>query len=275
MALLVHGQVLAPRTLYRHVGIPLYISDVRVFRQQVVDNLEDIFLHFRITHIEDQLSAATAGADGAFRSFYHPFRMFLIEFTGRIRRLRLYPDAEFDVVLLGVLHKIAKSVWQLLLVDNPVAEGSIVGVAFVFIAKPAIVHHEELTAHVGNVAHHLVHVLLVDIEVDTLPRVEEYPAELIAMCETVLTTPFVEVARCTRQALLGESQCQYRRSECLAFLQLVETVLRVYTGDKAVILRVVGDDFQLVVSAIAESGSDNVTAVLLSLAIQGEHHLGV
>ena len=69
---------------------------------------------------------------------------------------------------------------------------------------------KELAAHISDVAHHLVHALLVDVEVDTLPAVEQYHALFVAVSEHILASPAVEVAAHAGESLFGEGQGQGR-----------------------------------------------------------------
>ena len=92
------------------------------------------------------------------------------------------------------LYKSWHTVGQLLTVNHPVAERRVVGLAWILVAKPSVVHNEQFAAHRGNVAHHLVHALLVDVEIHTFPAVEQNVAQLVAMGKHILASPLVEVA---------------------------------------------------------------------------------
>ena len=201
--------------------------------------------------------------------------MLLVEFTCRVGSLGLHPDAEFYSVALGVVDEILYTVGQFPFVDDPVAECRIIGIALILTAEPPVVHDKQLTAHSGDVAHHLVHILLVDVEVYALPRVQKYAAQVVAMGQTVLASPLMEVARRSRQSFVGEGEGEGRCGECLALPQMIETVVGVDSGNKAMIFRVVGDNLQFVVAAIAQCGPYHLTAVFLSLSVEREHHLSV
>ena len=56
---------------------------------------------------------------------------------------------------------------------------------------------------------------------------------------------------------------------------MIETVVGVDSGNKAMIFRVVGDNLQFVVAAIAQCGPYHLTAVFLSFPVEREHHLSV
>ena len=89
--------------------------------------------------------------------------------------------------------------------------------AGIFVAEPAVVHHEEFSAHGGDVSHHLGHALFVDVEIDSLPAVEQYVAFLVAVAEHILAPPTVEVAADSAEPLVAEGQRKGRSGEGLAF----------------------------------------------------------
>ena len=128
--------------------------------------------------------------------------MFLIELTGSVGCLWLYPYSELYSVLLGIIDEVFKSVRKLAGVDNPVAEGCIIGITLVFAAKPSVIHDKQFAAHIGNVSHHLVHVFLIDVEVNALPRVQKDAAKLIAMSQAIHSSPLMEVAGSARKTFL-------------------------------------------------------------------------
>jgi len=258
-----------------HVGVPLDVSDVGVLRHQVVDDREDEVLYLRVAHVENQLRAAAPEHGVSSRGLDDPVGVLLVEHALGVGHLRLYPDAELHAVLLGIVEEPLDAVRQFVFVDHPVAECAVVGLARIFLAKPAIVHDKELAAHIGDVAHHLVHALLVDVEVDTLPAVEQYHALLVAVGEHILASPAVEVTAHAGESLFGEGQGQGRCDEGLATAQMVFRIGLINACEEVVIAAVVGDSAQFVVTAIAEGSTDDVAAVLPSFAVEREHHLGV
>ena len=72
-----------------------------------------------------------------------------------------------------------------------------------------------------DISHHLIHTLLVDIEVNTLPRVQEDITLLITMSKHVLATPLVEVAAGTAQTLIGISKCKSWSLESFTLLEMI------------------------------------------------------
>ena len=105
-------------------------------------------------------------------------------------------------MLLGIAEQSLNALWQLVCIDYPVAEGAVVCLTRILHAEPAIIHYEELTTHRGDVAHHLVHAFLVDVEIDALPGVEQDLALLVTMSQHVFAAPLVEVAGYARESAL-------------------------------------------------------------------------
>ncbi len=123
--------------------------------------------------------------------------------------------------------------------------------------------------------HHLVHALLIDVKIDAFPRVQQDFAFLVAVGEHIVTAPFMKIARHARESFVRERQRQLRRYECLALLQVIFGIVLVDARKEIVILCVVGDHLQTVVARIAQCGTDDLSCVLLCLAVQREHHLRV
>ena len=96
-------------------------------------------------------------------------------------------------MFLCIAQKSLNAVWELIFVNHPVAQRAVISLTWILITKPSVIHHEEFSAHRGDIAHHLVHAFLVDIEIYALPRVKQYLTFLIAMHEHVLTSPLMEI----------------------------------------------------------------------------------
>ena len=198
VALVVHRQILRAVIRDGHIGIPLDIVNVRIFHHQIVDNGEHEVLHLGVAQVEHHLRTASSQHGLALRSLDNPFRMGFVEFGNGIGHLRLNPDTELDAVLAGVAQQSFDTLGQLVLVDHPVTEAGIVDLAGIFVTKPSVVHHEQLATHRGNVAHHLVHALLVNVEIDAFPRVQQDFALLVAVCQHVFAAPLMEIPRNSR-----------------------------------------------------------------------------
>ena len=85
----------------------------------------------------------------------------------------------------------------------------------------------------------------------------------------------MEVAAHATLSLAAVGQCEHRSGECLALLQVIFRRFLVYSGKELVALVVVGVYAQLVVSCVADGGTDHVALVLTSLTVERQHHLTV
>ena len=105
-----------------HVGIPLDIVYLRVFRHEVVNDGEHEVLHLGVREVEYQLRTTTTLYGVALGRLDNPVRMLLVELTHAIRHFWLYPDAKLDTVLLGVAQQSLDALRQFVLVNHPVAQ---------------------------------------------------------------------------------------------------------------------------------------------------------
>ncbi len=147
MALPVFRKILRAMVHYRHIGVPLDIVYLRIFRHDVIHNLEHEILYGRIAQIKHYLCTSTPEDRLTLRGLNDPVGMFFIKFADGIGHLRLYPDAEFDAMLLGALNKPGNTGRKLLRVHLPVSECTIVRYARILHAEPSVVHDEQFTAH--------------------------------------------------------------------------------------------------------------------------------
>ena len=242
-----------------HVSVPLYVVDFGILRHEVVYDGEHKVLHLRVGEVEHHLRAATSRAQFALRSLDNPVGVLVVELALGVRHLRLYPYTELHAQLLSLVEQAFYAVGQLLAVHLPVAERAVVGLARILLAEPSVVHHEQFAAHRLDVCHHLRHVLLVDVKVDTLPRVEQNLALAVGVGEFVLAAPAVEVAAHSAESLLAvRERCDWRH-EGLVLLQMILRVVVVDAGEELVILRLVGHGAQLVVAGVADGGADDAS----------------
>ena len=97
--LLVHRQIQRPHILYRGIGIPLQVGNLRILRQEVIDNLKREVLYLGIRHVEHQLRTTTAQFQFTALGLQCPFGVTLEEFALRIDGFGFYPDAKLDAFL--------------------------------------------------------------------------------------------------------------------------------------------------------------------------------
>ena len=178
-------------------------------------------------------------------------------------------------MLLGIAQQTLDTVGQLVLINLPVAESAVIRLTRILHTKPTIVHHEEFATHRGDVAHHLVHTRLIDVHVDTFPGVEQDLALLVAMSQLVVAAPLVEVAAYARESLLREAQGNGWCSENLTLLQMILGVVGIDACEEIVEIRIIRLHLQLVVAAIDDGRTNHVASILLTLAVEREHHLAM
>jgi len=77
--------------------------------------------------------------------------MLLVQLREGVAHLGLDPYAEADAAVGGGLHEAPDAVGELVGIDGPVAQRGGVVVARIFVAKPSVVHYEELAAQRGYV----------------------------------------------------------------------------------------------------------------------------
>ena len=234
-----------------HVRIPFDIIDARIVREQVIHDAEDEVLYGRVAQVEDELGAATALRERAGRGVEDPLRMLLVKLGFGIGHLGLDPDTEADLVARGRIDQPLDAVRQFAGVDLPVAQGTVVDVARILDAEPAVVHDEEFAAHARDVGHHLVHGGLIDVEVDAFPAVQQDLALLVAMGDPVGASPAVEVAGGAAQAFPGPGESEFRGAEGLAAREFIGAVVGADAGEEPVVIGVVRDGLQVVIAAVA------------------------
>ncbi len=237
--------------LYGHIGVPLDIAYGGIFG-----------------HKSSEYGVAAGGLD-------YPVGVFLIELAVEIGHFRLNPDAELKALLFGRLEQVGDAVGKLGAVYFPVAETPLVAVAGIFGAEPAVVEHEQFSAHVGYVGHHLVYNRLVNIEVYAFPRVEEYWALAVGVLQPVVAAPAVYVAAHARGAALAVCECHGGSLEGLAFGKAVCRVVGVDAGSESVPCRGIGVDADVVVAAVAEHSAYGAAGTFLRFSVEAQHDFGV
>ena len=203
--------------LYGHIGIPLDISNLRIACEQVIDNTEDKILHLRIGEVEHELCSSSSHGQRTVRGIENPIRMLVIELTGFIGHFRLYPNTKLHLFLFGCTYQSFNAIRQLTFIHNPIAQRRIIHITAILAAKPSVVHNKKLTTHVSDILHHLCHLGLFDVEINSFPTVEKHIAQLIAMAQFVFTSPTMEGATHTTLAFLAIGKCQRRGNETFAF----------------------------------------------------------
>ena len=175
----------------------------------------------------------------------------------------------------GRLGQTLDALRQFLAADRPVSEARLAVVARVFVAEPAVVHHEQFAAQVRQVGHHPVHAFLVDLEIDALPRVEQHVAKLGSVVEPVEARPSVDVAAHAALALVAEREGEYRGREDLAWLQRVLRLLLVDAREEVRGVGVVVVQGDAVVAGPGQRAADDAACQLPGASVERDHQRGV
>src|SRR5699024_2176144 len=125
------------------------------------------------------------------------------------------------------------------------------------VAKPAIIHHKEFASHQGYVCHHLLHILLINVEINTFPTVQQYLAGLVSIGQFMFPSPFMEITACAAQSLFRVGERQRGSTEYLAFFQPEGSTFLIHTSKEVVIIAVIRIDFQPIVTGIAKGCADS------------------
>ena len=121
--------------------------------------------------------------------------MLLRELGAGVHHLRLHPDPELQALLVCVGGDVVDPLREFAAVDLPVAQTGIRVVARVFVAEPAVIQHEHLQVHRGRIVDHPQQRLRVEIEISTLPAVEQDRMDRAPAVQAVAARPAVQVAR--------------------------------------------------------------------------------
>ena len=147
------------------IHVPLDVSNVRR-RENAAHFLYDILLHEGIAQIENALiSALTVWLS---RNLQHPLGMRTVKITVHVDHLRLHPDAKVQAERVHLLSKPLYASGELFLILRPVAERASV---IIPLAKPAVVHDEQLDADALCGLREPYELRLVEIKIISLPAV--------------------------------------------------------------------------------------------------------
>ena len=95
------------------------------------------------------------------------------------------------------------------------------------------------------------------------------------MHEAVLAPPAVEIAAHPTLALYAVGKGKRRCDKCLALAQPILRLVGIDAGCEVMVVGVEGLYREPVVAIVAEGGTDDMARILLGLAFEGEHDLGV
>lgn len=161
--LTVNGVTLHARLRDGPVHIPFNELNLMVAKQ-FGHKMDNVLLNLRLGNVKQQLITKLRTSPGL--KMIYPVWMFSIKITIRIDRLGLYPYAKLHPKSLNPVNQLHKSVRELILIHVPVAQPSSVGMP---LSKPAVIHNEQLNAHLGCPLGKRHLVLCVNIEVGSFP----------------------------------------------------------------------------------------------------------
>ena len=179
------------------VAIPFHVGDAGVSHQERVDRRGDV----HCGHIEHELVAFLARGDTL--QVQGGGGCLLIEPTDGADHLGLDPDAEVDAAGAGVFCQGGEAVREFAGIGGPIAQGAGVVIS---LAEPAIIQHKHFSAQIGGSGDELAQGGFIDIEVHTLPAVEEGAARFHAVGDDAAAQVAVHAAAGVACAQRAESE---------------------------------------------------------------------
>ena len=149
------------------VHVPLDVRDLGL-AQQLGHTLKNVINHFLAAVIEHILMAAVAHA--AARRMDSPIRMRTVQVGILVYHFRLKPQAKLHAKRLNTVCQPGDAVRQAGAVGYPVSQ---TGAVIVSLTKPAIIKYEQFNALFMRSFRNIEQLLLIKIEVSTLPVVEQ------------------------------------------------------------------------------------------------------
>ena len=130
----------------------------------------------------------------------HPIRVGAVQLAVRVDHLRLDPQPKVHPQRVDLLDQRLQTVWEFLLIRPPVAQPGVVILAPV---EPAIVHHEQLHAHLRRQLCQLDLRVLVHVEGGGFPRVVQHLVQRLAVRQHLLTDVIVQPAAGLAKSVRG------------------------------------------------------------------------
>ena len=96
-----------------------------------------------------------------------------------------------------------------------------------------------------------MHLRLFDVEIHSLPAIEQYLAQTVTVGKPIVTCPFVEVSAGSAGSFIAVCNGKWRSYESFATLQIVGRVVLIDSGKEVVPIALVGIDSEAVVAAVA------------------------
>ena len=221
---LLRAQIRAAHGEDRPVTVPFHIVDGRGELKGVVKDAEHEVLHVRVGKVQHPLVAFLIEFPPG--TLHHPVGVCVRQLGLGVHHFRLNPNTELKPFGMSVLRQVVHALGQLLHIHLPVAQTSVVIVARIGIAEPAVVQDEHLQAHARGVVHHAEERLRVEGEIGAFPAVEEDGVDVSAAVHAPFAGPAVEVARGLPGAVSGEGPEHVGRAETGAGRQRIGRGMR-------------------------------------------------
>ncbi len=192
------------------IHIPFDEGNV-VLGKKAIDDLDEVALDVGAGEIEDELMAElSAGAGGEVDD---PVRMRAVEITIGIDHLRLDPETEGHAKLFDAIDERSKAVGEFLRIGPPIAKTG--GIALAAL-EPAVIHDEELDAHLRGEFGKRTLGDLIDVEVSRFPGVVENGVNGVAVWQDGIAHVIVQETAGGTEALCGEAPEAVRGAAGLA-----------------------------------------------------------
>ena len=152
------------------VAVPFKESHFRILCQDLIHYTIYKVLYFRIAKIEYQL--ITVIICFAVRQLDSPVGMFFEQLTFRVNHFRFNPDTKFHSGFFGRLYKGRNTARQFGSHHFPVTQSGIVTVAWVLVAKPAVIQQEHIYTKMFSFLHQFGKQFLIEFEVRIFPVIQ-------------------------------------------------------------------------------------------------------
>ena len=149
------------------VHIPFDIINLCIMNDGC-QTLQQILTHILTRHIKYKLISAVIRHTA--RNCKCPIRMCTVKITVLGNHLRLKPETEFHAHPMDFFCKLRHGAVHLFLVDEPVAEATVIILSF---SKPAIVKHQHLNAKLLRLLCNFQNFFFVEIKIGCFPVVDQ------------------------------------------------------------------------------------------------------
>ena len=183
--------------------------------------------------------------------------MLLVELALGVDHLRLNPETEPDALLLSLLGETTDAVGEFVFGLIPVAETLSVAVTGILVAEPSVVEQEHVDAEFLSFADEAHELVLVKVEICSLPVVEEGHTGFVAVVDLIFACPVVEVAARFSGTFVAEREDELRGGERFAALERVGRKVGVDAGNHTELAEVVDLESESEVSRPSEGAGED------------------